>query len=496
MNHNSSLWKPTVSMTTPITSTSTLPQLSVPTSLIGNVQHLFNAHLSRDKPNMTAIQHDKVKRIRSENDGLIFKEHHEMKKKRNNGLLTHQQSAPLFPYMTSQNGFIHAASGSHIRPSPMFAVHAGVPPAPILLSMEQKQEERIVEEPMLEQQEEQVRNDEHSNNEENKMFETKKCKFIQEALQWSRNLEEKLIVKPDQETHPPLSLRYSTHENTISINQTNTMFTPPSTSPQLTPYSSHSHSPILTNQKQPPTFLMGTPQTGGGLYTILPHSPTTMLSNQMPILAATMQSLQQQQPPNKSPKGELNNRILSNIATPTLNQDQKFVYMLQDGTLIATPIVHERQLGGVGTTTEASKPDLFKSPKRIGSPNSDSDIRMYPRRKRRRSSSLPVNNVKSPLSSSGGSSQSTPPPNNNNIFPIVSPLEIKTESPFLTFPQITSPSTGHYNTSMFFSGMQLTPSSDHHFVMKIDGDLINDEKGVVDNEVVQPQSPDNQLHPG
>ena len=486
---NSSLWKPTVSTATPISSISqitALPQLTVPTSLIGNVQqHLINAHLSRDKP---TIQHDKVKRIRSENDGLIFRERQEAKRKRSNGLLTHQQSAPLFPYITSQGGFIQAGGPQiNIRP-PVFAVPS-VPP--ILLNMEQKQEERsaaiTIEIPEQEVDANKVKKSEQK---EEKNFENKKSKFIREARQWSKHLEEKLFIKPEQDPTSPS--RYLNHENKISINQT--MFTPPSTSPQLTPYSSHlnpSNSPILANQKQPPTYLMGTSQSGG-MYTILPHSPTLstgMLSNQVPILATAVQTLQQTTP-NKSPK-DGNNRVLSAITTPTLNPDQKFVYMLQDGTLIATPIIQERQLGGVSEVTK-SEYSPFKSPKRISSPNSDSDIMTYPQRKRRRSSSLPVSNLKSP-SSSSGSSHSTPPP--NTLFPIPSPTEIKTEARLLSFPQITSPSTGHYNTNVFFSGMQMTPATEH-YVMKMEGDLTNDEKCHADNEIVQPQSPDNQLHPG
>ena len=455
-----------------------MSQLAVPSPVIGSQQFNF-VHRKQQQPS-AIIQHDKVRRIRSENDGLVYREtgHHDSKKRNPNGLLTHQQSAPLFPYIASPGGLIQPGSQINIRPPHMFAV------PPVLLNMEQKHQlidQRIIPADHLERRrEEQSKQtiEEKPDNNKVKGFEKKKSKFIREARQWSRHLQDKLHV--DNKSNVDLSNR-----------ELETAKSSPSSSPS--PYPSHfssTHSPVLTNHKQPPTLLSG----AGGMYTILPHSPSgmpppgTIIQNHTPLIAA-MQTLQQQ-----SPK-DGNNRVHPThipVTTPTLNPEQKFVYMLQDGTLIATtPIISEGQLGQ--ETPKGERPPSNRSPKRVGSPNSDTDIVRHTARKRRRSSSLPLTNIKSPLSSSSDSTHSSPPP--PTLFPIVSPAEPHP----LPFPQITSPTNGHYG-NIFFSGLnvrQATPTTlTDSSIVKMEGDGAGGDRVGVDNDNAQPLSPDNHLHPG
>ena len=488
---------------------SSLPHFAIPSSLMGNaVQPLkfVNAHVSRDQP----ILHEKVRRIQSENDCLSFKDRLESKK---NGLLTHQQSAPLFPFVTPQGSVIQTPRlAAGLRPS-LFPV----PGPPMMVNFDQKHGEaqtqlKINQKVSEEKEREAVEQNLYQTNlelapptrsgKEEKGFEKKKSKFIREAMQWSKKLENKLVVKPEIVVKSD-----QLSENMLKSSSAH------SQQPLVSPQQTSPHSPIISSQKQLPTFLMGNPQTCG-MYTLLPQAPALsslaggVLPTQVPLLTAMQPLSGTNQSPNDG------SRPLScvlphaiPVTTPTLSTEQKFVYMMQDGTLIATPILQqERQEVGASRdainrmdNSDAASTPPARSPKRTGSPNSDTDIMTYSARKRRRSSSLPgVSNHRSPSSDSESSpSPTTPPPGPPTLYPITSPSDIKMETHLLTLPQITSPSTGHYTPNLFFSGMQMSANlaSSDLTRMKMDGDVSNEDKGI-ENDTGHPSSPDNHVHPG
>ena len=520
---STSLWKQVnPSYIPPVSTLSSIPHFTLPTTFLPgnlNAQQQLR-HISQvSKAGQLQTVHEKVRRIQSENDGLSLRDRMELKnsKHKKNGLLIHQQSAPIIQdsYTTSQGGRILPGSGT-VGPS-IFAV----PGPSLMMNLDRKHSEHKIE--CIEQKErkeqhlERESHDKSKRKHEGKQFENKKLKFIQEAKEWSKNIEQKLTKEEETNDfeHQAILVKQQTPHSLIPLHQAGSLFPLPIQPSNTTPTSPQSanQSPKLVNHKQHQTYLMGSPQTCG-MYTIIPPNPTipTMAPtlSQVPLLTA-MQSISSNQSPSDThilPAG-LIPRTLP-LATPTLNPDQKFVYMMHDGTLIATPLMQGGQLGFQSITKEDSgttKPDPHsRSPKRIRSPNSDLDISNRPMPKRRRSSSLPdVSNLKSPSPEEDSPTSSPPPlpppppPPHSTFFQMSSPTAMKVETPtgFLTLPQITSPSTGHYNPSLFFSGMQLSStiasSPSHH-----NGIQQGDSHKEGDNPSTYPPSPpdDNPLHPG
>lgn len=442
---NPSLWKQPISLPSPsssISSVTGIPPLSVSMAAAAQQQLIK--------------QHDKVRRIRSENDGLIYLEKKDPKKQRTNGHLTHQSSAPIFPFITSQGGLVQ---GSHINMGPpLFAVPTV---HPMMFSMEQHKKtdpqttsiqvassdtqthnnEPSDQQTGGEQQQHQYQpventtdnssKDATKDEKQEKGFEKKRLKFIYEAKKWSRDLDERLGGGAKSPVTSSSSQTARSPLPNLETFRTNTTLSPS----QLTSFPSHlnpTHSPVLANQKKLPTIFMGPNSQNTGVYTVLPpNSPmgtataggaTGVLPTQVPILAA-MQAFQT--PNAHSPNESMPSNQVLPMSTPTFKSEQNLVYMLPDGNYIATPIANEKKLG-MNTNEDVSKdcpPNrlMSRSPKRATSPNSDTEIMisMMPR-KRRRSSSLPVANVKSPGESSGSSDTSeseTPPPSSLLLSP-------------------------------------------------------------------------------
>ena len=377
----------------------TLPHFPSPTTLVHaaatleaqKLQLLASQSVAATAINNTKIghaHHDKIRRNQSDiallvdqhqrNQALTQPSGGEAQQQQNkNGLLVHQRSAPTFPLC---NPFLFAAgtggggppgklvTSAPFNSTPFSSAHVSAgtggerhetPPLPVLSG---------------------------KTGGERSSFEHKKEEFIREAQEWSKQVSNK-IKKDDEEDSKNASILEigSPHRPSISapgglplipLNVSSHLI--PQSPPTATPTSSPSHKSF---------YYLSSPQTGGNIFGLNTVSRGILAP---PISFLTSLS--------KIPSPTSNTNGL--LATPTLSTDPKVVHVMQDGKVFATTPYSEDEEGPEGRRVN-------RSPKRIGSPNSDPEFIRSPK-KRRRSSSLPdVNQLKS---SSSPSSPSSPSP--------------------------------------------------------------------------------------
>ena len=489
-------------------SVTTLPHFTIPSGILQakldaqkQLQLVNQAALASKLVNQGAVgtnqmplnqmHHEKVvRRIQSEN---ALENRLEKPEPRKNGILVHQQSAPTFGntgYLMSPNKIVNPA---YPVPSPS-----------VLMNMDRKLREHkieFVEQPLSEDGSKSTEV-EQGGSKNHVSFEDKKLKFIKEAQEWSRQVgsrigrksvsEEDEVEITDSKFLVTSTPSYPGSTPLIPINAAGSIVSLPIQSPNATPSSPHSTnlSPKLSVPKQPPAFLLGSPQSCSNIFTLLP--PTSAIPSMAgPILGPSLSQLpllsSMPGKPATSNAPSFIPGVLPGSFPLTTPSDQKFIYLMQDGQIVAAPYPQENNtLVKLYDKTEADSSRNTRSPKRTDSPNSDQEYR--PSKKRRRSSSLPdVNLLKSPSTDSPASPNSPSP-----VLPISSSAST---GPLPESSYVSLMSNNLTTPSVFFPSIQLPQTT----LIKMEhqnGEPENGHDGHVGNNYPPSPAEDNKLHPG
>ena len=496
-------------VTTSIPSVTTLPHFTLPSGILQakldaqkQLQLVNQAALASKLVNQSAMgtnqmplnqmHHEKVvRRIQSEN---TLENRLEKPEPRKNGVLVHQQSAPTF----GNTGYL-------MSPSKIVNPAYPVPSPSVLMNMDRKLREHkieFVEQPLTEEGSK-TTEVEHGGSKNHVSFEDKKLKYIREAQEWSRQVGSRIGKKSVSEEDeveitepnylPASTPSFSASTPFIPINAAGNIVSLPIQSANATPSSPHSAnlSPKLSIPKQPPAFLLGSPQSCSSIFTLLP--PTSSIPSMAgPILGPSLSQLpllsSMPGKPATSNAPSFIPGVLPGSFPLTTPSDQKFIYVMQDGQIVAAPFPQENNtLVKLYDKTETDVSRTTRSPKRTDSPNSDQEYHR-PSKKRRRSSSLPdVNLLKSPSTDSPASPSSPSP-----VLPISSSAST---GPAPDSSYVSLMSNNLTAPSVFFPSIQLPQTT----LIKMEhqnGEPENGHDGHVGNNYPPSPAEDNKLHPG
>ena len=458
------IWKPSLA---------TLPHFTIPPTLIpaATDTHKAQHHLLNQATIATKQFQEKVMhRMKSENELEMSREDKITKAINKNGYLIHQSSAPNFPLGTSHALLFGSSS---------FAV----PNPPVVMGTEDQ----------LQQYKS------HSNSEggnKRSTFEDKKTKFIKEAQEWSKQVETKIGNKETETevAEAMVAMTPSAGRNLYTVSMASPIATPtspkgafPRQQQQMFYSQALNRQPHIFNISSHPSIIPSTIMAPPiSLLTSLSKASPT--GGDTPLSAAVV--------PNVMPKS-------LPFSTPALTPDQKFVYMMQDGRLVAapfhapisTPPTTKMDEGGV-SLTRVKIEDGMRNPKRTDSPNSDPES-YRPPLKRRRSTSLPdVTQLKSTPSSPELSSPAPSP--SPTSLPVTSLAGGIAPGKYVTPPDssyVALLNNNHATPPIFFSNVPL-PQTTLQNIEQQNGDSEMTNESQVDPTNIPPSPEDGALQPG